>query len=126
MDRYRPLPTLDPPDATETLHSYGCRALTFVLETGITCTLTDQELELADHVYPMLIANPEILPVAVDRLSAARHAILAALRIRRADTDQGVTVPTVAPSSAPEGPMARLRPAPLSQPPAGQKVHIAF
>jgi hypothetical protein len=124
-----PLPTIDPPRAGETLHGYGGRVLRFVLEHGCTATLSDRDLELADHVYPIAIGGPGILPAAVDRLSEARHQILAALKYRReADATPASSIPPapIVPASHDKGRLAPLQPRPFSRPPAGQAVDVRF
>lgn len=126
MADYPRLPTIDPPTADETLHAYGVRVLAFVLSTGTTATLSDRDLELADHVYPIAVSGPEILPVAVDRLSAARHDILAALRSRKA-ASQPAPQAAIAPARAlPGGRLVPLQPAPIRRPPSGVAIDVGF
>ena len=122
------LPTIQPPADGETLHGYGCRVLAFVLETGCTATLSDQDLELADHVYPVAIAHPEVLVLAVDRLSAARTEVLAALaRRRRMAEVPPVPEPSCPPvRELPGGRLSPLQPQPIARPPAGMAVDIHF
>lgn len=113
--------------ANETAYQRGARVLLFVNETGCTASLSDRDLEFADHAYPMLIGARDILPIAVDRLSAARTQILGALAFRRTLDAQApwpnaiVDVPP-----ADDGQKVRIEPQPFNRPPSGQKVEIAF
>jgi hypothetical protein len=116
------LPTFDPQRPDETRQQYGLRALAFVLATNVTATLDDDALALADHVYPIAIAAHDILPIAVDRLSAARLAILASLKARKAlDREQTPDSPTAVPSARQETPDGGTKvpthPTPTPQPP---------
>lgn len=124
------LPEIVPSGPDETLQGYGLRILAFVLVTRCTATLSDHDLELADHMYPIAISGPEVSVVAVDRLSEARHLILAAIRTRKAIEPRApAMVPGgTAPHKPNEGPMARLVPAPKTNPPANvyAKVDIQF
>lgn len=114
----RELPTLAPALAGETLQAFGVRVLIFVLVHRVTATLTDTELELADHVYPFAIARPDIDAHIVDQLSDVRHQILSALRVRRAIEAPIVTVPATPDTKPNIGPMARLQDAPIVRPPS--------
>lgn len=123
----RTLPTIDLPAAGETLHGYGCRVLAFVLAHGCTATLSDQDLELADHVYPIAVGHPAILPCAVDTLSAARRQILAALADRRRPVEPSTPpAPSPQPASHDRGRLAPLRPPPIRRPPSGVAVDVGF
>jgi hypothetical protein len=129
LHRIRLLPTIDPPRAEETLHAYGCRVLAFVLAERVTATLSDRDLELADHVYPVAIAHPEILPIAVDKLSAARHLILATIALRRkldAAERTGPATPATQPASHDRGRLAPLQPTPYRRPPSGIAIDVGF
>lgn len=125
---YPPLPTIDPPAEGESLQAYGIRVLAFVLAEGVTATLSDRELALADHVYPIAIAHPEILPIAVDRLTAARRQILAAIACRRPPVAETSTIaaPTISPASLDRGRLAPLQPAPIRRPPGGVAIDVGF
>lgn len=116
-------------DRPETLHSRGCRVLAYVLETRSTFALSDSDLQLADHVYPVAIAHHEISALAVDRLSEARHWILAALQCRRAfDASrlaalQDGAAPSVPPAGGKQpGAAVPLSPAPRPLAPIGGAV----
>jgi hypothetical protein len=117
----RRLPTIDPPAESESLQAYGCRVLRFVIEHDCTATLSDRDLELADHFYPLAIAAPELSARVLERIANARRLILAALRGR-------VPIAPVVPPAAKhddrpdDGPMAPLRDAPIVRPPAGDRL----
>jgi len=117
---YPRLSTIAPAGQDESLQAYGVRVLAFVLTTGITATISTADLELADHVYPIAVSGKEILPVAVDRLSAARHDILAAIASRVASTaPTGSPAPTIAPVVTAGGRLVPLQPGPFKRPPSG-------
>jgi hypothetical protein len=124
------LPVIDPPAAGETLQAYGCRVLAFVMTAQCTATLSTEELELADHVYPLAIAGAGILPAAVDRLTAARHLILQAIATRRridAELRPAGDACSVPPTAGGQpGKFATLQPAPIRRPPAATAVEIVF
>lgn len=125
---YPRLPELPPVGADETIAEYGIRVLAFVLATDVTATLTDRDLDLADHAYAIAISSAGILPIAVDRLSAARMRILRTLQARqRAQPAPARVSPQPAPIvSRPGGRLTPLQPAPISRPPAGQLVDLRF
>jgi len=122
----RALPTIQPAQPGETLYGYGCRVLAFVLATDCTATLSDHDLELADHVYPVAIAHPEIMAIAVDRLTAVRSEVLAAIARRRrlAELDAVDLVGSVPPkgSDRPGGRLSPLQPQPIVRPPSDTAV----
>jgi len=125
---YPPLPTIAPAQPGETLQGFGCRILAFVLTERVTATLTDEQLELADHVYPLAIANPEILITAVDRLADARREILRALAGRKADraaSQPAASLPAPV-HSRPGGVTARLQPKPFTRSPGGVAIDVGF
>ena len=82
---YPPLPCLAPATEPETAIGYGLRVLSFVLAYRCTATLSDADLELADHAYPVAVGGRDLLPLAANRLTDARHLILATLRARTAE-----------------------------------------
>lgn len=75
------LPELTPRHETEPIGFYGLRILAYILETGITCTLDAEQLQLADHMASTAVQAREILPGAVDKISAARHQIKRSLSV---------------------------------------------
>jgi len=113
------LPTIDPAQPEETLQGYGCRVLAFVLNTRVTATLSDRDLELADYVYPLAISGPGVSVLAVDRLSAVRHLILAAIATRRAIDKPPVLTATPVPPIVAGGHLVPLLPVLRRNPPAG-------
>lgn len=102
------LPELDTRQPDEPTAHYGLRVLTFMLHTGVTATLTDDDLRLADHMARVAVSAPEILPIAVDKISAVRHTIALVLKDREWYAE-GIIV------SIPEGPKA-IRPDPSGPP----------
>lgn len=84
----RTLPQLGKSTEPETLAAYGLRILAFVIAEECTATLSDTQLETADHFYPLAVANldPErFSPSMIDRLADARRMIQSTLRWRVAD-----------------------------------------
>lgn len=81
---YQPAPAFET-IAGEPAQHRGCRILAYVLAHRSLWRLAVDDLRLADHVYPIAIAHPEILPAAVDQLSAVRHWILRTIAERTAD-----------------------------------------
>jgi hypothetical protein len=124
----RQLPTPDNPTPGETLQGYALRLLSFVVTTGITATLNDRQLELADHFYPLAIANPDLLPATREQFTASRRQIMSALAYRK-----NLTSTPAEPDPQPAGrekpaagPMAPLRPSPPPQTPPRMAVDLAF
>jgi hypothetical protein len=122
MDR---LPSIDPQQPGETVHSYGARTLTFVLSTGVTATLSDRDLELADMAAMLAVCAREISAPALDRLNRCRLLLQSTLRARRRDAKSPAVLPPAAPQpKAPTpdgrdgGDLARLHPRPRVNPPA--------
>lgn len=115
------------PDVTEseTATERGARALRWILQTGVTVTVADVDLERADVAagYAVGVASAEDIR---RRISHVRHAILAELRIRRAFAKADVAQPSCKVERPNVGPMAPLRPAPIVRPPAPMEVDIAF
>ena len=119
MNEYPALEAPAPPAADESLPAYAIRILGFVARTGITATVSDRDLQLADHCYAIAIGHPEILPVAVDTLSRARHQILAAIKGRTVPAPVAA-LPGLPPDRIiPGGRLSPLQPAPVTRPPAG-------
>lgn len=127
---YPPLPTLDPRGTDEGTASYGARVLTFLIRTGVTATLTDADLELAEYACNralstrVLVGPPEAresTPTAVyDTIEDVRRTVCAMLKGRATDRE-AVPVPVAEPQAVPprDGPKV-LRPVePLVRPPSG-------
>lgn len=110
------LPELAPRHETEPIGFYGLRILTYILEHGITCTLDAEQLQLADHMANTAVQAREILPGAVDKISAARHQIKRSLRVlaMRAHEDRVLaelraeTVPDAETETAPGSELEQL------------------
>jgi hypothetical protein len=100
--RYPRLPEPPAPEPGATLQGRGLEILSFVLVSGVTATVDTRDLELADYAFPLAVANHDVSPLAVERLSDARSAITAALRVRAQD----------AASAAQAGPGEAIAPAP--------------
>lgn len=122
MTSYSRLP--EPPTAYvgESLANYGTRLLMFVVCHQVTATMSDRELELAEHFAPMALwgrgrDGTDLL--VVERIRDARTLIAAAVkgRLKLAESSQppaaGAGSPSVQP---PEGPMAKLRHSPDNNP----------
>jgi len=116
----KPLPRIDPQQPDEPLLLYAARVLRFVIDTNVTATLTDIDLELADHVYPLAVSAPDLADTTRQRLTDTRHEILAAIARRRKLAQMPADVPPVhapAPTTTP-GHAVKLIPTPITRPPA--------
>jgi hypothetical protein len=122
------LPTPDAQQPTEHTTAYGLRLLRFVISTGVTATLTRDQLSIADHVYPIAVGHHDVMPIAVDKLSLARTWILRALADLDSVEPEAVATngPTISPASHDKGRLAPLQPVPIVRPPAGQLVDVGF
>lgn len=117
----RALPRIDPQQPDEPLLLYAARVLRFVVEHNVTATLTDIDLELADHVYPLAVSAPDLADSTRQRLTATRHEILAAIARRRKLAQLPADVPPVqTPAPTTPGHAVKLIPTPTPRPPAGQ------
>jgi hypothetical protein len=98
--------------------------LTFILSTGVTATLTDRDLELADMAAMFAVSAREISAPALDQLNRCRLLLQSTLRARHRDTQApAVAQATPEPATHPRddrdgGQLARLQPPPRSKPPA--------
>ncbi len=122
MNRLPSGPSIQPND---TILQFGLRVLAFIIADNVTATLTDIDLELAEYAGQYAVSAPDILPIAVDRISAARHIVASALVYRRSllKTPQAPIFTGCSPDTKPnEGPMAKLLATPISRPPSGQLV----
>jgi hypothetical protein len=118
---YPPLPSPPPPQPDDTASGYVLKVLAFVVSTGITASLTDDQLAQADHHYPIAIAHADVLALAVDRLTTARRLVLNAIAARttlaqKADSAGEVALGGV--KSGPGGVRQPVAPAPFVRPPA--------
>jgi hypothetical protein len=117
------LPTIAPPVNGESLQAYGCRVLRFVIETDVTATLSDRDLELADHFYPLAQSAPDLSERTRETFTRARHLILGALRGRTPAVP--VSLPACTPEDRPNiGPMALLSDVPIVRPPANSRMRF--
>ena len=123
------LPTPAPQAPQETRHAYAARLLTFVLSTSCTSTLSDQDLDLAEHAAALAVAqvrpdqyqspSPADL-LTLRRLSDVRHHIALILKDRRPAQAQTPRPPAQAPTGgAKPGRPAPLVPPPIVRPPGG-------
>jgi hypothetical protein len=104
--------------------------LQFVITEECTATLTDQDLELADHFYPTAIMATGLTPPVIDRLADVRRQIQSAIRWRATDaaaqtatdTQQHQDQPPRPPQEPPGrdgGSRVPIAPRPHTQPPSG-------
>ena len=115
----RGLPTVDPQGDTEDLHVYGTRVLAFVLDTGVTATLADRDLELAEWVAMFGCTAPGISAPARQRLTDTRHRIARVLSMRADDRKLAMAPATVPPThDIAGGTRVPLQPVLRVQPPA--------
>lgn len=143
MINYPPLPF--PPyrrPGDESRHAYGVRLLIWLLDSNVTATLSDDQLDLAHHTvaYALTARNviktgetSEDTPAAVyDRLECLRRLLSQIIKARVAEMPTASTAQEPAwTSPAPPGRtngtrLVPLEPAPISRPLAGQRVDIRF
>lgn len=138
-----PVPPASCPDVPT--YAFGMQLLAYLLRAqadGRECygLLSYEELELANHSSQYAVTAPEILPLAVDRISQVRHRIATILRQR--DQERNHAAPGMGPADAQAhyqdddqdgGRLTPLLPQPKPRPPApafgqapGQKVEILF
>src|SRR5262245_56290406 len=84
------LPSIAPKQPDEALPAYGARALTFVLSTGVTATLADRDLELADMAAMLAVSARQISAPALDRLNRCRLLLQSTLRARQREAQAAV------------------------------------
>ena len=125
------LPQLAPRAADEPAAYYGARVLRFLIATSCTATLDDDALTLANYAAGHTVAARNVDPAALAACNELRHTIHAVLRAREADraatrAQLAALTHTPADDRPNEGPMARLQPAPRTQPPGGQHVALTF
>ena len=76
------LPRISQADG-ETWADYSARVLSFVIETGVTATLCDVEIEQAIATSVYVLQSPDMSDVARERLTKARRILFTALEFRR-------------------------------------------
>lgn len=120
-DTYRPLPHPPALDLDQTVVQRGLAILAFVIETGVTATITDLDLERADHAGSFASGAPGMAPIAYDRVSHARRLIADAVRTRAKlyTATEARMAGGVAPHKPDLGPMAPLLDRPIVRPPSG-------
>lgn len=136
MPIHRPLPQA----ATESVHQYGARLLTFVLATETYGTLTDADLDVLEYACTraltsrVLVGPPdsrESTPAQVyDTIENVRR-FVCVVRVRRAAETTTPATPPVEPKAVPpkDGGITTARtPQPIVRPPSGTAaaVDIAF
>jgi hypothetical protein len=116
---YRPLPLPPAPSSDITVTGYGLQLLTFLLAERCTATMSDDQLELADHAAAIAVRGAgTYAPTMFDQVSDARHLIASTLRAR-ATLEPGAPVLIGTPADRPNtGPMAPLQDVPIVRPPA--------
>lgn len=124
----RALPTFPELDAPETTHERAHRLLLWIVQHGVTVTLSDVDLQRADVAAcaAVIAATDEDMR---QRISFRRHQMLAELRIRRSLERQAQQAQST--QQRPNaGPMASLSPKPETRPPSPvrqvEPVDIAF
>lgn len=136
MPEYPRLP--EPPGAApnEPSFVYGARVLCWLLNGGTTATCTEQDLLRADAAAVTALAahdgpdahaddRAKVSPRALDTINARRHDIARALRVIREPRQQTQAPVGHHDQRPPVGPMAPLRPAPVTEPPAGDYADAA-
>lgn len=138
---YPRLPDPPQPEPTDTAVLYSCTLLRWYLQTELYCTSTAEQLKLAEHAAHTAVTARGILPAAVDRVSAVRHAIAGQLALlARLQAESQEAPPTgctgvqdaranggqSGPSDGSGGMREPLRPFPRINPPAGVAVRPAI
>ena len=124
---YPRLPTPPPFDQDQTAHQRGMTILAFVVATDTTATVETDDLELADHVYPLAQAAPDLTQETRTTLTRTRHLILATLATRRRLAAQDTPVAKTPERPEPVGgKTARLEPPPVPRPPAQPAIRLEF
>lgn len=125
--RGQPIP-IDPPADTESRAQYGQRLVLHVMQTSETGGLSDDDLELALSQSTTFYTRglDAVVVAALQRTRALICLVLAARAKDAVPVLSTVQAPAVEPSQPNEGPMARLRDAPIVRPPAGSLATIEF
>lgn len=105
--------------ADQTAIQRGLEILHFVIAERQTATVETVDLELADHAGVSAAAAPEMLLLARERISRARHLIRWTLEHRANGHTERLQVPATPADKPNVGPMAPLQPRPQTEPPAG-------
>ena len=105
------------PEPPEPRH--GAALLMYLIEHEITATLTDEDLEQADHAAVYAVAGHYDDIRVYARISAARHLIAGCLTARAKARQELAQLPQATPPDKPNvGPMATLTDALKTNPPA--------
>lgn len=116
------LPICEPYRAGETVVDHGARVLTFLLQTNVTATLSDEELRRAEIAAKYAIVARGISVPAADRISDVRHVIAWVLKDRRELEGSAAGALSSLDDRPNEGPMAKLVPEPIVTPPVGEAI----
>jgi hypothetical protein len=129
MHPYQPLPQPPKIGPDEPALAYGLRLFSFVLTEDVTATLSDVQLELAQHAAVAVVAAREMAPVALERIQQTRRLLALVLteraRIHGYELEHGLSGEDL--TDRPHaGPMAPLTPAPQQQPPSAGRAGLPF
>jgi hypothetical protein len=113
------LPAFATRTSDESLQAYGARIFCFVLAHGYTAALSTEDLELAIHISIIAVATPDLSDLVRQKYTDARSLCARVVARRHAETAAAkAAVPAVEPNKPNIGPMAKLTPVPVNQPPA--------
>lgn len=115
------LPSCEPYRQGETVVDHGARVLLYILDTGCTATLSELELQRAQHASQYAICARGISVPAADRLSDVRHQIAQSLAtLQTIETELRTPGGQLKGGWRPiGGDREPLEPAPKDHPPAG-------
>lgn len=105
------------PAADDTISSYGLRVLAYLLAEGeVFGLLSDDDLEAAHYATRYAVTAPEILPLAVEKITVVQARITTLLARRAAELAQSAAAPS--PERAHHTPPTQ----PETRPPGGSRV----
>lgn len=111
----------------QTAEQYGYALFRFLLASEGYGYLATEQLELAAYAGAKVSSFRGYTPSVYAHVSRVRHAIAAIVTARL--KERVPAEPAMAPAAIDRpniGPMARLEPAPIGRPPAGERVEIQF